>query len=456
MASSKKPLADELPAHVSAILKRWIEPGQRVCLALSGGLDSVVLFDLLLSLRETVPFKLSALHVNHQLSPNAAQWNLFCADLCAQAGVAFKSIAVTVEQNKGLGLEAAARKARYAAFAAQPCDFLVLAQHLDDQAETVLLQLLRGTGLKGASAMPEARELESGRPGLMLLRPLLDIPRRVLANYAAGRSLRWVEDESNAASDFDRNFLRHEILPRIEQRFPAYRQSLLRASRHFAEAACLLDDLARIDVGAALKANVLRLAALQGLSSARVHNALRFYLTHCGVPMPSVKRLREIGSQLLSARPDSAVCINLGEFEIRRFRGDAYVLHRLSKDTSAWVAEWRGEGQVALPHGRLYFKTVTGCGLSVQKLQGCSLAINLRQGGEGLRTDERGSRRTLKNLLQEAALPPWVRCRLPLLFAENNLVCVPGVAVAWDWRAKDGEKGVAVEWHPLASDLKYG
>ncbi len=363
----------------------------------------------------------------------------------------FESAAVVLEQ--GLGIEAAARKARYAAFAAQSCDFLALAQHLDDQAETVLLQLLRGAGVKGASAMPEARELEprSSRSGPTLLRPLLEVPRRTLAEYAEKRGLRWVEDESNALCDFERNFLRHDILPRVERRFPAYRQSLLRASRHFAEAACLLDDLARIDVEGAIKSNRLQFAALQGKSPARAGNALRYFLAHCGAPMPSSKRLQEIGGQLLFARSDAAIRIQLGAFEIRRFRGDAYVLHPEATCPATLAAEWRGESRVPLPHGYLHFQAVLGRGLSLQRLQGRALAIRLRQGGESVRLDESGPHRTLKNLLREAALPPWVRRGLPLLFAGNHLICVPGVAVACDWRAKDGEEGVEAEWHPAVA-----
>lgn len=450
MASSKKLQADELIAHVSAILKKWVEPGRQVCLALSGGLDSVVLFDILLSLHVNFSFKLSALHVNHQLSPNAEAWSQFCRDLCAGAGVPLHSVAVGLES--GLGIEAAARKARYAAFAAQSCDFMLLAQHLDDQAETVFLQLLRGAGVKGVSSMPEGRGLHPGSRCPMLLRPLLGVPRSTLARYAEGRGLRWVEDESNAATHFERNFLRHEILPRIERRFPAYRQSLLRASRHFAEAANLLDDLARIDVGNAIKGNCLQLVALQGKSPARVNNSLRYFLAHCGAEMPSVKRLEEIGSQLLFARSDAAIRIPLGAFEIRRFRGGAYLLYPEATYPVSLAVEWRGESRMELPHGCLHFQTVRGCGLSVQKMQGVPLSIRLRRGGESMRPDGRRPHRTLKNILQEAALPPWIRRSLPLLFAGDDLICVPGVAVAWDWHVKDGEDGLVVEWHPSVAN----
>ena len=231
--------------------------GDRLVAGLSGGIDSVVMLDLLRRAAAKMRFELAALHVNHQINPAAAKWARFCGAYCRQLGIGLTVVKVNVPREASL--EAAARNARYAAFARLPADFVALAHNLDDQAETVLLQLLRGAGVKGVSAMPALglriedwglRKISSPltvetlhpRSHPSILRPLLDITRAEIEAYARARKLRWVEDDSNADTGFDRNFMRHRLLPVIAERYPAYRKTLARASRNFAEAAVLLDD----------------------------------------------------------------------------------------------------------------------------------------------------------------------------------------------------------------------
>jgi tRNA(Ile)-lysidine synthase len=214
-----------------------VKGGGRLLVGLSGGVDSVVLLDLLRRLSKRLGLELAALHVNHQINPAAGRWAAFCRAFCRRHGVALTVVRVKVPRRSSL--EAAARAARYRAFAAQPSDFIVLAHNLDDQAETVFLQLLRGAGVKGLSAMPVVRN--------SILRPLLEVPRSEIEAYARQRKLKWIEDDSNADLGFDRNFLRHRVLPVIAQRYPSYRKTLARASRNLAEAAQLLDELAAAD-----------------------------------------------------------------------------------------------------------------------------------------------------------------------------------------------------------------
>ena len=289
MASSKKLLPSDLPAFVEAKLKNWVQPGRRLTLALSGGADSVVLLDILAQLRISQYFSLSAIHVNHQISPNAAGWAEFCAQLCVGYKIPFQAVTVDIKRQPGESLEALARDARYQVFSELNTDFVVLAQHLDDQAETLLLQLLRGAGAKGLSAMGELQARGEGQGAI--IRPLLDVPRRTILDYAAQRGLDWVEDESNADIAYDRNYLRHQVMPLLEQRFPGYRETFFRASRNVAESVELSGDLARIDHEIAVVNGSLQVDALRKLSGARARNLLRYWLAEFEISMPSAGRL---------------------------------------------------------------------------------------------------------------------------------------------------------------------
>lgn len=437
MESSKK--SDDLIEIVAANLARQVVPGQRLTLALSGGVDSIVLLDILAQLRIPLKLQLSALYVNHQISPNASAWGLFCADRCARLGVPFASEAVTLARRGGESLEALAREARYAVLARQSTDFVVLAQHLDDQAETLLLQLLRGAGAKGLSAMPEVS-------GERWLRPLLTTPRTTIEGYARERGLDWIEDESNASSAFDRNYLRHEIFPVLSKRFPAYRETLARAGRHLAEAAGLLNDLAVLDAGDALRKDHLEVAVLRQLADARARNLLRGWLEAQGVSMPSARWLDELLRQLRDARPDAQVRMRLGGFEIRRYRGTAHVIAAPDHDfTELSLARDDPLADVLDHASPLRFERCVGQGISLARLTASPVAIRHRKGGERLRPDCRRPTRTLKNLLQESAMPLWRRESLPLLFSGERLVFVPGIGIDCEYQARESEPGLVVK-----------
>jgi len=443
MVSSKKSLSDNALFHsVESVITRWVDPGRRVMLALSGGIDSVVLLELLLHARRRYAFQLAALHVNHQLSPYAGRWAEFCRRWCALRGVPLTVVEVTVPRTAA-SLEAAAREVRYRVFSEQPADFMVLAHHVDDQAETVLLQLLRGAGVKGLSAMPLHRPARPAAPAL--LRPLLETPRAAIEAFAHRHALVWVEDESNRHLAFDRNFLRHEIFPTVARRFPAYRQTLLRASRHLAEADALLNEMAAADLSCTARDGGLMLAALRVLSPARVKNLLRYFLVAQQFALPSTRRLEEMAHQLRQAKADAQIRLELVGAEIRCFRGVAWVV---PPDTAPPILEvpWRGEAMLGVPEigGSLLFEQVTGQGLSLRRLE--HVIVRLRRGGERLQPDCRRPRRRLKNLLQEAAIPPWRRSVLPLLFSGDRLAWVASIGADCAFQAAAGEPGVAVSW----------
>lgn len=433
--------ADLFVSHI-ARLKTLFAKGSRVRVGLSGGVDSVVLLDLLCRLQLIDYIELSAIHINHQLSPNAASWGRFCAALCAQKNIPLQTETVDVARDLGVGIEAAARDARHKVFNRQNADIIALAHHADDQAETLLLQLLRGAGVKGAAAMPALR---NGKPALA--RPLLDVTRSELELYAAQRGLTWITDESNADIRFDRNYLRFEVMPQIAKRFPAYRATLGRAARHFAEAAHLLDELAAVDAKDAMRDDKLSRNAFACLSDVRAKNLLRFFLAQKGVAMPQAKRLEELVRQLQNSAGDAEVCAELGEHEVRLWRGSIYLIDRLPP-AAKLVLAWNGESEIELPYqtGVVKFNATIGQGISLAKLKTRAVTVQTRRGGETLQLASNRPRRTLKNLLQESNVPPWQRKCLPLLFSGDDLVWVPEIGIDINFLSVSGELGLSVVW----------
>ena len=446
MASSRKPRRSKsvpaLVSHVAGVLRGVVKASDRVVVGLSGGVDSVVLLDVLARLQKRMRFELTALHVNHQLSPNAAAWARFCRALCRTRGIVFRSVKVNVVG--GNSIEGAARDARYAVLLGVRADHVALAHNRDDQAETVLLQLLRGAGVKGLAAMPLARR----EGAVSIVRPLLAVTRHDIESYARQRKLEWIEDESNIDTRFTRNWLRREILPRIAMRVPAYRETLTRAAGHMAESAALLDDLAREDAAGALEHGRLRVDRLRALSSARGRNLLRFLVAAQGWPMPDATRLSEAIRQATSAARDATVKVDLGACELRRHGDLVHLMPRRAGVRRQDPVTWRGEREVALPAmgGVLTMTRRQGGGLSLARLQDEGVTIRSRRGGERLQPDATRPQRTVKNLLHEAGIPPWERERLPFIFCGNALVCIPGVAIDWRFRAAEGEAAIAPTW----------
>jgi tRNA(Ile)-lysidine synthase len=425
---------DALPARVAEFLHRH-PPGQRLCVGYSGGLDSTVLLHLLAGLRGRCDWRLSAVHVHHGLSPRADDWAEHCRYHCAVLDVPLQVERVVVRP-AGQGLEAAAREARYRVFAELETDSLALAQHRDDQAETLLLQLLRGAGPKGLAAMPAAREL--GR--IRLLRPLLGVSRRELEAHARAHGLGWVEDESNGDPSLTRNALRHRVMPLLEALSPGAVSALARAAAQFAESAALLDDLARLDAAEAISKQGANLSQLGEISTPRARNLLRYYLVANGVAVQR-ERLCEALEQMLGARADAAPCVDFGASSLRRFQGHARLVPNAPIETAAWV--WRGEAELDLgTAGALEFRAATGAGA---RLLG-NVTVALRQGGERLRPHAGRPTRSLKNLLREAGIPPWERERLPLLYVDGRLAWAAGIGADAEFQAAPGEAGWLISW----------
>jgi tRNA(Ile)-lysidine synthase len=428
-----------------AFFRPRVRPGERVCVGLSGGLDSMTLLHALWRLTRAgeLPIRLSAVHVHHGISPRAGDWADFCRAGCARLEVPLSVVRVDVPLHTGEGLEGAARRLRHGVFADVDADWLALAHQRDDQAETVLLKLLRGGGVSGAAGMPAVRGQENGPA---LARPLLGLAREIIRCYARAHGLAWIEDESNGDTRFSRNFLRRDILPRLSARFPEAGASLARAADHFAEAATLLDELAAIDRDA-VSAGSGRIAvkAFQRLSPARARNLLRHALRRAGFRAPEARWLDEAMKQLAGAGASSEIRLATADGELRVYRGEIHVLSPLQLPP-AEPLPW--SGQVALPWagGRLRFTAGAGQGLRAGALAAAQVLITSRRGGERLRPDARRPRRALRNLLQENAVPPWERQRLPLLWIGGRLAWVGGIGCDAAFACPPGEAGILPSW----------
>lgn len=438
MAASGNPTDPVAPlaARVAACLDAALPEAVPLWVGFSGGRDSVVLLDLVCAL---LPGRVRAIHVRHGLSPNADAWADFCAAFCRARAVPLTVEEVEVSHDAKEGLEAAARKARYQAFLGSGAAVLALAHHQRDQAETLLFHLCRGTGVAGAAAMPEARRMGN----LTLLRPLLSSSAADLAAYARARSLSWVEDESNAEERHTRNFLRRRILPELAARFPAIETTLARAAGHFADAQTLLQERAAED-DAALAG---RLSSLRSLSLPRQANWLRYRLHRHGWRAPETATLNEALRQLAHAidQANPRFEFGLAEGRLRLWQGRLRMTpHPAPPQTTECF--WNTRAPCSWSGRRLRLEPCRGAGLDAALLSGKALILRPRQGGERLQTRPDGPRRTLKNLLREAGIPPWERPRLPLVYHGPTLVACPGVAIAADWQCPPDQDGWQLCW----------
>lgn len=411
------------PKILLARLRRLPKPS-RYLVAFSGGCDSVVLLDAMAGMRQALGVPLVAIHVDHGLSPASAVWAARCEAFCRERHLDVSVHRLALRPGRGDSVEAAARKERYRVLreAMQGGDAIVTAHQRDDQAETLLLLLLRGSGPRGLASMPEARRFGPG----LLLRPLLDFDRRELEAYARLAGLGWIEDESNRDDRFDRNFLRRNVLPVVLQRWPAAVQTIARAASFCAEAEEAVGTLAASDVQRIATGRVLNVSGLAALPEPRRRAALRHWFGVCGLPSPDHRKLAEILRQLETARPDAQPLVAWPGAEVRRWRGGLYAGKPLLPVPTAITLGWSGDCELRLPTA---LGTLSLEGLSDQ----AEFEVRFRRGGETCRIG--GRDRQLKKLLQASGVPPWLRSRLPLVYQRNILVAAADRFVCDGWPA---------------------
>lgn len=427
---------------------------KRIIIAYSGGLDSHVLLHTIAAMRaELTDCEFIALHINHGLSEKAGQWAAHCASQCEVLDIPFANINVDAKNKTGESPEAVAREVRYQAFGEfmQPGDCLLTAHHQDDQAETLLIQLLRGAGPRGLAAMPGYSGFAEGWHA----RPLLNFSRDELHEYAQqivvqNKQSSWIEDESNSDTRFDRNFLRHEIMPKLKSRFPGMATTLSRSASLCAEAAGLLVSVATDDLKqVALNDGAFSVAELRALGEVRARNLLHQCCRDRGLPTPSAAQLQCVWNEVIGASEDREPVVSWTGGEARRYRDALFIDAPLSPHDATLSLSWNGQEVLSIPAlGRLCGESVAGQGIALWALDGKKLDIRFRQGGEKLRPVGRTGHHALKKLFQEAGIPPWLRARIPLLYADGQLLAVAGQWVAHETAAQPGEPGVSLRWSP--------
>lgn len=439
----------DLADCVRASYRECIARGLPIVVGLSGGVDSVVLLHLLRRQLRLPATRLSAIHVNHQLNPLAGRWAAFCRRYCRQLGVPLKVI--KVEVTRGNSTERSARDARYRALAETHADVIALGHHLNDQAETVLLQLLRDGGPRGLAAMPVCRR--SAGSGQSLWRPLLGCSRAEIEGYARRYRLEWVEDDSNENRRFRRNFIRHEVLPVLLREMPDTLERLASAAAKQQDTVALLDEIAQADLGG-VSAFPVETAGLTALPERRCRNALRYLLGNSGVRVPAAKRLGELVRQLREAKGDAQMAVTMDDVTLRLFRGRLHVVDSralnmvVDRHFVVHWGDWQVRRRLQLPNGLLVVRKGRGVGLSPAAVGTRGLTVRYRRGGEVMPERTGGPRRTLQSLLQALAVPPWERRGLPLLYAGETLIAIADRLVHPEFCAAAGEAGYGVEWLP--------
>ena len=434
-------------SFVAALLKENISQysnAKVIWVAYSGGCDSHVLLHSLVSLRSEINAEIKAIHINHGLSPLANEWEEHCCNVCNDLNVSYTSVQVDARQ-KNSSPEEAARQARYAEWKKliKNDEVIVLAHHQDDQAETVLLQLLRGSGVKGLAAMPTQQTFSQG----LLCRPMLDFLREEIHAYAVEKNLNWIDDPSNFDTDFDRNFLRHDIVPLLETRWPSLKKTLSRTAIHTAEADQLLTELAAQDWLNIKNNEQIQISALLELDEKRQRNVVRYWLTTiCKVTLPDTVHLNRILNEVLTAAEDAKPEVIWRGGDVRRFQGLLYAQKILFQPDNTSPIIWPDIKTPLLYDGlKLSARSAVSIGLSQEKLKNSEITLKFRQGGESCRPVGRGQTHQLKKLFQEWQVPPWLRASVPLIYVDGELAEVVGYCRCESYAASEAEASWLIE-----------
>lgn len=397
-------------------------------LGLSGGVDSVVLLHLF---ARQPGLKVRAVHIHHGLSPNADEWVAFCCELCRRLGI--ELIVRRVKFASGRNLEANARHARYQAISEllEPNEVFVTAHHLDDQAETFFLALKRGSGIQGLRAMQAVGSWQN----IAIFRPLLGVSKVEILDYAQQHGLRWITDESNTDDRFERNFLRNQILSALNQRFPQFSRMVARSAAWCGEQQQLIEELLAEELQQrTVSPNGLQIVGFEHFSKAKQQQLLRLWLAQNGVLMPTQPQLQAVISELIFAKNDSNPQVKLGEYVVRRYRQTIFITPEFA-DTADFSVELNVGEKLALPdqigtvertEDSVFFCKKSGESnrlLLPIPLQNQPLTLKLQQHGK-VRRYAKPQREEMKKIWQQLAVPPWERCRTPLIFWQDELVFV--------------------------------
>ena len=429
------------------IIERQIKPllPNKFCIAFSGGMDSTVLLHVMKNIIDEKS-QIRAIHINHNIVDNSKVWTRTCKSICKNFGIDIEIISLEVTHN-GYGLEAAARDERYEKLKEKlyENEYLLTAHHEEDQMETVFLRMARGTGLDGLQGINEKYSFGEG----IIFRPMLEVSKTSVMDYAKEHQLKWVEDSSNQDTHFDRNFLRKKIIPQFRERWPSIASSVSRLSQLSAQNIKILNQIAEEDIGPIANMNELPLAKLLDKSFERANNMLRYIILANGMSIPSMKTLQDGLKEMLDPETDKSV-IAWKDYCIRKYKNHLYFLSNSDLEPNKVDVRipWEIGKTVNLGEniGTIEATFIHGDGLSIEKCKN-KLTISYRQGGELIKPIGHRINKSLKNLFQENQILPWMRDKIPLIYYQDELVSVADLWFNQNYVASQNEAGFVVNWH---------
>ena len=429
------------------IIERQIKPllPNKFCIAFSGGMDSTVLLHVMKNIIDEKS-QIRAIHINHNIVDNSKVWTRTCKSICKNFGIDIEIISLEVTHN-GYGLEAAARDERYKKLKEKlyENEYLLTAHHEEDQMETVFLRMARGTGLDGLQGINEKYSFGEG----IIFRPMLEVSKTSVMDYAKEHQLKWVEDSSNQDTHFDRNFLRKKIIPQFRERWPSIASSVSRLSQLSAQNIKILNQIAEEDIGPIANMNELPLAKLLDKSFERANNMLRYIILANGMSIPSMKTLQDGLKEMLDPETDKSV-IAWKDYCIRKYKNHLYFLSNSDLEPNKVDVRipWEIGKTVNLGEniGTIEATFIHGDGLSIKKCKN-KLTISYRQGGELIKPIGHRINKSLKNLFQENQILPWMRDKIPLIYYQDELVSVADLWFNQNYVASQNEAGFVVNWH---------
>jgi len=422
-----------------SFLKQKLKKNCHLLVGVSGGIDSVVLSHALNQLRSQYLFDLSFIYVDHQLHPESKKWANTVKRLAKKLSIEYIYEKVTIDQDLKLGVEGAARKNRYQVFQKHQQDILVLAQHEDDQLETLLLQLVRGAGLKGLSCMPEYQKK------LKIWRPLLDVSKNLIHRYQQEHKLKFIEDSSNFDNRYDRNYLRNKVIPLIKKRFPQFATTSGRSIKHIADAYNFQNLMnAELYENVLEGTNQLNGLKLKKLSDYNMGNVIRYWLNEHQVLMPSVKVLGQIVNQVKKITLESCINIKVDDMSIRSYNNSLFLLK--NSENSFKSVLWKDQNRIILSNNReVLVNKIVGQGLLLDETKEIVIDkphnMNLK-----IKIKANQPARSLKYIFQKNKIPPWEREHYPCVYVEDKLITVIGLADSVEYTVNKKEMGIIFKY----------
>ncbi len=423
-----------------------ISNSNKYWLACSGGMDSCVLLHLFYLIKDEIKQDIEVLYVNHGLQEDADKWAIFCEKQCKDYDFNFSHLRVVEDCPKGRSVEEWAREKRYKLIEEVMGDNEVLftAHHQDDQVETFFLQALRGAGPRGLASMPLIKKKEK----IIHVRPLLDYSQEYLKSYAEYHKLIWQTDKSNSDCRYDRNYFRHKLAPLIEERWPAYRETIGRLINNQKEYKILLDEIASEDLKLAQhkSLNMLNLNAVQKLTAERQKNLMFFWLKEISLDIPGSRHAKKIISDIITSREDSSPCLNWANTEVRRYKNILYASELTVEHDIDIEYKWNLKEDLAVLNGILMAKSEYGVGISQKKVAGAEFIVRYRKGGEKIQPRNSSHTKTVKQLFQESSVLPWLRDTVPLIYINGELAAIPGFCIGERYSAGEDETSWNIHW----------